>query len=196
MPIDLPPVALPSAPSRRSPTLRSFFIALGLAFVVVAIVGFGPLQLDHLNGKLAISVIGQLHGVLMVAWLLTFIAQAVLVANRRIDLHRRIGAFGIGLGAAVWLSVAGLTVRALTDAAVPLSKRIDSSLPQLYVVLVFLPLFAMAIRADAIRRGTSGFWQFRRSRSCRQPSIDSDGCRTWRPGTGRRRFASMHCSCR
>lgn len=46
----------------------------------------------------------------------------------------------------MWLSVAGLTVRQLSDAAVPLDKRIDTSLPQLYVVSVFLPLFAMAIR--------------------------------------------------
>ena len=72
MSIDTPPAG--SAPSRPRLIVRSFSIALGLAFFVVATVGFGPLQLDHFNGKLAISVIGQLHGVPMVAWLLTFIA--------------------------------------------------------------------------------------------------------------------------
>ena len=144
MSIDTPPAG--SAPSRPRLIVRSFSIALGLAFFVVAAVGFGPLQLAHLNGNLATSVVGELHGVLMVAWLLTFIAHAVVVANRRIDLHRRAGTVGIGLSAAVWLSVAGLTVRQLSDAAVPLDKRIDTSLPQLYVVSAFLPLFAMAIR--------------------------------------------------
>ena len=62
------------------------------------------------------------------------------------DLHRRLGTVGIGLGAAVWLSLVALTVRQLTDEAVPLETRIDLVVPQLYVILVFLPLFATAIR--------------------------------------------------
>jgi len=131
---------------RRRPTVRFFFVALSLVFVGVAALGFGPNQLNHIAGKLAISAVGQFHGVLMVAWLLTFVTQAVFVLKGRMDLHRRLGTVGIGLGAAVWLSVVGLTVRQLMDVAVPLEKRNDSSLPQLYVILLFLPLFATGIR--------------------------------------------------
>jgi hypothetical protein len=132
--------------TRRSPTVRFFFVALSVVFVGVATLGFGPNQLDHIAGKLAISAVGQSHGVLMVTWLLTFATQAVFAAKGRLDLHRRLGAFGIGLGVAVWLSLVGLTIRELINPHVPLEKRIDNSLPQLYVVLVFLPLFVMAVR--------------------------------------------------
>ncbi len=130
----------------RRPARRWFFIALALLFAIVATLGFGPNQLDHLAGRLEISAVGQYHGVLMVTWLLTFLTQAAFVATGRMAFHRSLGSVAIGLGILVWLSVVGLTVAQLTDAAVPLEKRIDSSLPQLYVILVFLPLFIAAIR--------------------------------------------------
>ena len=131
---------------QRAPTVRLFFVALSIVFVVVAALGFGPNQLDHIAGTLSISTFGQSHGVLMVAWLLTFVTQAAFAAKGRMDLHRRLGTYGIGLGVAVWLSVVALTIRALTDAGVPLEKRIDNSVGSLYVVVVFLLLFVMAIR--------------------------------------------------
>ena len=131
---------------RRAPTVRLFFVALSIVFVVVAALGFGPNQLDHIAGKLPISVVGQSHGVLMVAWLLTFATQAAFAAKGRMELHRRLGTYGIGLGIAVWLSLVALAIRGLTDAGIPLEKRIDQSVLTLYVVVVFLLLFAMAIR--------------------------------------------------
>jgi hypothetical protein len=123
-----------------------FYVALGFIFIVVAVLGFGPNQLDHLAGRLDISTLGQMHGILMVIWLLTFVTQAALIASGRMDLHRKLGAAGIGLGIAVWLSVVAMTAVQMMETSVPLDKRIDGALPQLYVISVFLPLFVTAIR--------------------------------------------------
>ena len=146
MATDTKALGIQSPRKRRGPTVRLFFVALSIVFVAVAALGFGPNQIDHIAGKLPISAVGQSHGVLMVAWLLTFVTQAVLAAKGRMDLHRRLGTYGIGLGVAVWLSVVALTIRGLTDAELPLEKRIDQSVATLYVVVVFLLLFVMAIR--------------------------------------------------
>lgn len=41
------------------------------------------------------------HGVFFTAWILLLVVQPLLIANRRVDLHRRVGWFGAGLAVAV-----------------------------------------------------------------------------------------------
>ncbi len=41
------------------------------------------------------------HGVFFTAWILLLIVQPLLVANRRVDVHRKVGWFGAGLAAVV-----------------------------------------------------------------------------------------------
>ena len=75
-------------------------------FLPVA-VGFGPTFFlrpwsgakDYLGGPLPVHLI--IHASVLTAWCLLFIAQTTLVAAHRVDLHRRLGAFGVGLAVAV-----------------------------------------------------------------------------------------------
>src|SRR4051812_49311800 len=109
----------------------SFFVAIGLAFFAVAVLGFGPHIRAFIRGTFPIAAIAHVHGALMTTWLLVFIVQAVLAARRRLDLHRKLGRVAAWLGAVVWISVVGLTVRGYLDTRYPLSENIFYSLPQL-----------------------------------------------------------------
>jgi hypothetical protein len=124
---------------------RYFFVVLGIVFIVVAALGFGPHLLAFAAGKFPISPIAHIHGALMTAWLLTFVAQSVLAAKGRIDLHRKLGACAVWLGAVIWISIVSLTVRDYMNHKYPLNENIFYSLPQLYVIAVFGTLFTAAI---------------------------------------------------
>jgi len=130
--------------TQRRPAHR-FFVAIGIVFVVVAAMGFGPHMREFIIGKRQIAPIVHFHGALMTAWLLAFLAQGMLAANGRLDLHRRFGIIVAGLGAAVFAMMIGLTVRGFLDRQYPLEENIYYSLPQLYVIAVFGPLLAAAV---------------------------------------------------
>src|SRR5436305_1082517 len=72
------------------------------------------------------------HGVCFTAWFVLLVMQALLVANRRIDLHRTVGWFGVGLAAAV---VAAGTMGALIAARRP-GGFIGVSVPPLQFLAV------------------------------------------------------------
>ena len=75
----------------------------------IVLVGFWPSYFGPmLRGDIARPLVIQIHGVIFVGWMALFVAQVVLAARRRVDLHRRIGKLGIAYG---WLVVAmGLVV--------------------------------------------------------------------------------------
>lgn len=52
-------------------------------------------------GTRPISVMVHLHGLIMTAWIILFVAQTLLIANRRTDLHRKLGIAGTLLGSIV-----------------------------------------------------------------------------------------------
>lgn len=70
-----------------------FVSALFLAGIMFA--GFAKnYYLRTWIGTRPISVMVHVHGLIMTAWIILFIAQTLLVANRRTDLHRRLGIGG------------------------------------------------------------------------------------------------------
>src|SRR4051794_25381451 len=125
---------------------RFFFIAMGFGLLVVAAFGFGPHLRQFFAGTRPISAVAHVHGVLMTSWLLTFIAQATFAAKRRMDLHRKIGSVAIVLGTVIWLSLIGMTIRGYATEPYPLAENIFYSLPQLYIIVVFGPLFLAAVK--------------------------------------------------
>lgn len=79
-----------------------FFVWIALAMLVVIALGFGKsfyLQPYSQDGALPVYLI--MHGVVMTAWYLLFLAQACLVSAQRVDLHRQLGIAGVALAAAV-----------------------------------------------------------------------------------------------
>src|SRR5262249_16292144 len=59
-----------------------------------------------------LTLLLHVHGLIMTAWCALFLLQAGLVATRRYDLHRRVGAYGLGLSILVVLGAAAVTVNA------------------------------------------------------------------------------------
>ena len=95
-----------------------------------------------------------IHGVCFTAWMLLMVAQPLLIANRRVDLHRRLGWFGAGLAVAVVtvgtigaLIAAGRPGGFMGDPAPPL-QFLAIPLGDLVVFSVFI-VFAILRRRDA-----------------------------------------------
>lgn len=100
------------------------------------------------------------HGVFFTAWMLLLVVQPALVANRRVDLHRRVGWFGAGLAAVV--VVVG-TMGALIAAHRPGGFIGVPIPPQRFLVypMTDLALFAVfVVFAIARRRDTQSHKRF------------------------------------
>lgn len=74
---------------------RVFFMGMPIAMTVAVFVGFAPTYyLKAAYGTPALTPLYHLHGLLFSLWMALLVAQPALVAARRIDLHRRLGAIG------------------------------------------------------------------------------------------------------
>jgi hypothetical protein len=135
---------------------RRFYSAMGLAFLTVVFVGFSrsfflrPLFPDR---PVPPEPIFLIHGATAAAWILLFLVQARLVANRRTALHRRLGAWG-GLALAVLIVVLGVQ-GALLAAARP-GGFVGVPVPPLQfltVPLFDITLFGVFVALAIARRG-------------------------------------------
>lgn len=131
--------------------------ALAVAFLVLALVGFGP---AYLGKHFPASPLGphvHAHAALFAIWLALLVAQTKLVGARRVDLHRKLGLAGAVL--AVAMLVSGATL-ALASARV----RTDLS-PQAVRELLLFQFGALALFASFLGLG---LWQRRRSPAAHQ----------------------------
>ncbi|MEZ5559189.1 MAG: hypothetical protein R3E86_11710 [Pseudomonadales bacterium] len=87
-------------------TEDSFFAVLAIAMTFVVFVGFSrtfflrawfPEAVARAPGE----AIFYVHGALFSAWMALFIAQILLIRSRRLEIHRRLGAFGGALAVAM-----------------------------------------------------------------------------------------------
>ncbi len=130
-----------AAASARIPADRTrthvFYTGMSLVMLATVLLGFARsyfLRSQYFPSPLA--PVAQIHGALFVSWILLFIVQSVLIANRRTSLHRRVGIVGGFL--AVAMVVAGSTIalvslrynfshgnlRALSFFAIPMGNMI------------------------------------------------------------------------
>lgn len=76
---------------------RRFFTGMAVAIVITAVAGFArtyflrPVLPAPAVAPYGLTPLIHLHAVLFTGWVLLFLAQARLVAARRIDLHRKLG---------------------------------------------------------------------------------------------------------
>jgi hypothetical protein len=100
-------MAINDTASRRA-FERRFFLMIAILFPLTVIVGFGPTY--YLKGFLTSppvpSAMVHVHGLVMSAWVLLFVAQVYMIRSTRIKLHQRLGLAGIAL--AVVIVAAGL----------------------------------------------------------------------------------------
>ena len=118
-------------------TRSPFFVVMALVLLVPITVGFAPTfylrpvfgTRDPLGGAFPLHLI--VHGLVLSAWYALFLAQTVLVAARRVDLHRRLGAIGLGLAVAV-VTVSLVTLIRM----VPRALALGASMPAIAQLLV------------------------------------------------------------
>lgn len=85
------------------------YAGLSAFMVAIVLVGFWPSYFGPmLRGNVERPAVIQVHGLIFVGWMALLIAQVVFAARGQIQLHRRIGRYGIAYG---WLVIAmGLVV--------------------------------------------------------------------------------------
>jgi hypothetical protein len=131
---------------------RWFFVVVALLALITVAVGFAPTFYLRALGTEGLPPALQrlpaylhFHGIVLTAWFLLYLLQAVLVATDRRHLHRRIGV----VGAFVAVAVAVSTLYALQQ---QLGGRVRPSFPPVVffinvaVVVQFSVLVALAIR--------------------------------------------------
>src|SRR5579862_5308282 len=92
---------------------RVFYTGMSLAVIATVFRGFARsyfFRSHYFTTPLA--TIGKIHGAIFVSWTVLFLVQAVLVARRRVDVHRKLGVAGAVLAA--MMVVAGTTIAILS----------------------------------------------------------------------------------
>ncbi|MAP95358.1 MAG: hypothetical protein CMK07_10445 [Ponticaulis sp.] len=101
---------------------------MGVLFLLVALIGFGPsFVLPLLGGKFDFSAHVWLHAIIMFGWLALYITQASLISGRNPGLHCRLGGLSVALflaimASAIFVSVNGL----LKPLPLPVERLIDN----------------------------------------------------------------------
>src|SRR5579863_6702031 len=92
------PLAVES-PMKGGIVERWFFTAIAAAMLVVAISGFVPSIVFTSGRRAPLSLLAAAHGALFFVWLGIFFAQARLIADRRVSLHKRVGSAAVFVAA-------------------------------------------------------------------------------------------------
>jgi heme/copper-type cytochrome/quinol oxidase subunit 3 len=135
---------------------RRFFTRIALAMMAVVFAGFARTYylagLTEGPGPLLTPMV-HIHGALCTAWILLLVVQTRLVAAGRRDIHRRLGAAGALVAAAVLLT--GLFVALNSERRIHTAATADT-LADPYVFLIFpfasVGLFALFVTLGALHR--------------------------------------------
>lgn len=105
---------------------RKFYTGMAIVMLLTAVVGFSRTYFLGLISGHATTITGRvpnatvhLHALLFMSWLLLFIVQTSLVATHRVKVHRKLGCFGVALGAAMIVVGGRTAVEAARLGAVP-----------------------------------------------------------------------------
>lgn len=153
-------VAEMRSPRTRPRYDRIFYSSMAIAMALAVLVGFGPTYYTKLlapepmatfSGS-PITPLVHAHGLLFTAWVLLFIAQTALVAQRRVAVHRRMGIAGALLAASmVLVGAVAATKMAARGTAPPGIHPLSFLLIPLGDVLLFAVFVATALRMRADR---------------------------------------------
>ena len=89
---------------------RLFFSGMALASLLTLLVGFAPTYFVRSSGLPPLSALYHVHGALFTSWIVLFVVQTMLVAGRRLDIHRRLGVLDAVLAFAVLIMGVAVSV--------------------------------------------------------------------------------------
>lgn len=99
-----------------------FYFAMSALAAVTTFLGFAPsYYLATFFGHPRFPVLVHLHAALATSWILLLVVQTALIANRRTDLHRRLGIIGAVLTAAITLSGPYVGITAVQRGRIPVT---------------------------------------------------------------------------
>ena len=84
----------PQRPRGRPVKESLFYVGAAIFVVLLSVIAFGPSIIDQSRRNAPSTLLVMAHGMAVGGWLLLFLAQAILVANGRIVIHRRLGILG------------------------------------------------------------------------------------------------------
>lgn len=129
---------------------RRFFLAVAILFTLTVLIGFGPTY--YLKPVFASPPIPRalvhVHGLVMSAWVILFVAQVYFIRSTRIKVHQRMGIVGIALGVAIIISGFLTAIAAAkygSNSTPPGVKPIEFLIVPFGDVLVFAALFGAAV---------------------------------------------------
>lgn len=123
--------AVRSAPAPQAPRVgrhdRLFYGGMAVALALTVLAGFSATYyLPIVTGAPKATLSGRpftwlvhVHAVLFSSWVILFIVQTVLVARRRVTVHRRLGVIGAVLAAVMVVAGTTLAVEAAAHGAAP-----------------------------------------------------------------------------
>ena len=129
---------------------RIFYTGMAAAMLLTVFAGFAPsYYLKTYTGTPALPWIVHAHGAAFSAWILLLLTQTTLIAADRADIHRKLGAFGALLAAAMVPLGIAVAIWSIRNDHTP--PGID---PRSFLVLPFfdIALFAIFVTAGVVKR--------------------------------------------
>lgn len=136
---------------------RRFYVMMALAMIAAAVAGFAPALVDTAGRKAPVTPLVAVHGALFALWMLLFLVQTSLIAQRRTAIHRKVGAAACGL-AALMVIVGFVTAREMVRRGFDLSGDLNAQADpafQLVFALGDLLTFALLTTAAVLYRRRS-----------------------------------------
>jgi hypothetical protein len=129
---------------------KRFYLIAAILFPVIVLIGFGRtyyLKAFTSAPPLA-SYLVEIHGAIMTAWVLLFIAQVYLIRSKNIKVHQKLGFAGVGLGVLILVAGFFTAIAAAKNGAVSTPVNVDRmsflAVP-MFDLLMFAILFGAAI---------------------------------------------------
>jgi hypothetical protein len=131
-----------------------FFVWIAIAMIAVILAAFSRsfyLRPMYTTEPLPSYLI--VHGIVLSAWYVLFLVQAVLASGRRVRLHRRLGVAGVALAAGVVVTGAMVHLNLIPrvqpmgvlDDPAEMSRAVDFVLAGLLSLLPFIVLIGLAL---------------------------------------------------
>jgi hypothetical protein len=124
---------------------RIFYTGMAAAIALTVFAGFAPTYfLKTYFGSPPLTPLVHAHGLAFTGWLLLFFTQTVLIANRRIDLHRKLGILGIVLASTMIVLGVATAIGSIRTNHTP--PGLD---PRSFLALPFFDILTFAILVGA-----------------------------------------------
>jgi hypothetical protein len=135
---------------------------MALVMIATSIAGFLPAIIEPATRRAPLTLLAEAHGIVFM-WLLLYLAQSLLIANRRVALHRRLGPTSVVL-LALMIPLGFATTTAMVRRGFDLSgdqhvdpypngqTSVDAPTASVFNLAALLPFIILAVAAIGYRR--------------------------------------------